>query len=1540
MNTDSEGQRAQETPVSGADEDRATPSATPSAMPPAPPSETLSGEVLEPDTPRKSCRIIAIGASAGGLEPFETFFENVRVDTGFAFVVIQHLSPHFRSMMDELLDRRSTMRIRRVEEGMEIEPDVIYLNPPRTDMKVKDGRFVLERVADDSKLHLPINTFLTSLAREQGEDAVAIVLSGTGSDGTLGAEEIRTAGGIVLIQDPGSSKFDGMPTSVLDSMNADAVAPPKQLAAMVSRLADGEALQTDDTAEDRNPRERIFRILRDRYATDFSHYKSATIDRRLSRRVELGGYADLEMYSQKLATDEREADSLYADLLIEVTDFFRDGEGFEALRREVVPRLIEQMQSDRPIRVWVPGCASGEEAYSIAILIAEYARTNGLDLNLKVIATDIHHRSLEAASAGRYSPSSVKKIPRELRDRYFVDEGDFFSVHPTLQRMVVFSVHNILSDPPFTRIDLVSCRNLLIYFNDRAQQKVLAYFHFALIKGGFLFLAPSETVGALSSEFDCLDHRWHIFRKRRNVRLTGSITPISRRTPATTLPDTLPLGIEQNIVRSDARRIEQESLEIVLRKFAPPGFLIKRSGDVVRVFGDAGRFVQIKEGRFSQKVVDLVRPDLCSVVTTALDRIRSADSLPFERRFRIDMPEEDRVPVTIKLESVADRQGETELYLLTLREEDRTPLAPTMMSIADGDAQNMETITLLRQNVEDLERELQGSEETLQSMIEELATSNEEMQATNEELMASNEELQSTNEELHSVNEELYTVSAEHQRKIVELTEMSGDMEHLLRATGIGTIFVDADLSIRRFTPAATRAFNILKQDIGRPVDHITNRLGIEDLPDILAGIVKGDEPVDREFALGDSYILLRMLPYMAMPDEITGVVLMTIDVTDLKRMEQEASRAASRYESIVRDTSHFILRWNAKDEIVLFCNDSYRDMTGLDEERIVGHPVRLPFPEEYREQIEALKPGEAKSFVLNIGEVGSKDIWCEGLVSAIGNADGTISEFQAIGRDVSVESAYRVALEKLSRIQDSADMQVDAVMDDLLAIGSEFFDMPLGIVSDIADNEYTVRSIVGGAALDLAAGAVLPLDKTYCRYLADSAHPVAINHASDSEYADGEPYAASGLESYIGQKIKVYSRVVGAVNFASPTPRSVPFDDLEVQFIVVLAEWIGRRMERREALESIRRANDDLQFVLDSVRAKIWYKDDENIILRANKPAAAAMGISVEEAVGANTYDLFPDMAKKYHVDDLKVIESGEPMLDIIEEFTPLGVPPSWVKSDKIPYIDPITQKRNLLVVSMDITALKQQEQIVNELNRELAKNNTRLLTANHSLEQFAHVASHDLQEPLRKLMQFTEYLSQDCGDELSEDGRYFVEVISNSARRMRQLVRDILLLSSASGKDLKRIPVDLRGAMRDIVQELDVAVRESGATVEIGTVPTISADPTLTNQLFHNLMSNALKYRVAGTAPHIEVGSGRSESGQVEIRITDNGIGIRKENLTKVFEPFARLHDRKQYDGTGIGLAICRTVCERHGWTLHAKSDFGNGSTFVVTIPEGQVE
>jgi PAS domain S-box-containing protein len=374
--------------------------------------------------------------------------------------------------------------------------------------------------------------------------------------------------------------------------------------------------------------------------------------------------------------------------------------------------------------------------------------------------------------------------------------------------------------------------------------------------------------------------------------------------------------------------------------------------------------------------------------------------------------------------------------------------------------------------------------------------------------------------------------------------------------------------------------------------------------------------------------------------------------------------------------------------------------------------------------------------------------------------------------------------------------------------------------------------------------------------------------------------------------------------------------------------------------MEEIRQAREDLQLVIDNVRAVIYFKDDENRILRLNRPAAEAMGMTVEEATGADTYELFPEVAAKYHKDDLKVIESGEPLLDIVEEFKPRDGKHLWIRTDKIPYIDPDTGVRRILAIAMDITALKDQEARLSDLNSELESKNTRLVSANDSLQQFAHVASHDLQEPLRKLMQFTEYLEQDCGDELSKDGRYFVDVISKSANRMRQLVRDILLLSSASGKELASDVIDLAQTMQTVQGDLEARIRETGANIEVGDLPVIRCDSTLVDQLFRNLVSNALKYQHKGATPHVRIGMRRCEDGDIEIAIVDNGIGMKPENTARIFDPFTRLHDRREYPGTGIGLAICRTVCERHDWSIRAESAPDEGTTFFLCIPAEQVE
>ena len=457
-------------------------------------------------------RMVALGASAGGLEPFERFFDAMPTNSGLAFVVVQHLSPDFESMMDELLARHSDMTIKRVVHDLPVQPNTIYLNPPRSDMSVEKGVFKLNPRPGNNQLNLPIDIFFASMAEEYKEKSIAVILSGTGSDGTRGASIVHDYGGNVLVQTPNSAKFEGMPRSVIESGYASSISVPSEMPTLIGHILEGRALEEPgqaDIADD--PARYAFGLLRDKFGTDFGYYKEATLIRRFERRAQLSGHST-ENYAKRLTTDTDELDALYADLLIDVTSFFRDRKGFEALIEKVIEPLGKKMTHDRQIRVWVPGCSSGEEAYSIAIAFAEYARKHDRPLNLKILATDVHQRSLGAAAQGIYAKSSLGGLTEDQVERYFEKHVDYYQINPNLRRLVVFSQHNLLRDPPFTRIDFVSCRNVLIYFQEKAQEKTLALFHFALTVNGYLFLGPSESLNKLEEEFDLLDRRWNLYR--------------------------------------------------------------------------------------------------------------------------------------------------------------------------------------------------------------------------------------------------------------------------------------------------------------------------------------------------------------------------------------------------------------------------------------------------------------------------------------------------------------------------------------------------------------------------------------------------------------------------------------------------------------------------------------------------------------------------------------------------------------------------------------------------------------------------------------------------------------------------------------------------------------------------------------------------------------------------------------------------------------------------------------------------------------------
>jgi two-component system, chemotaxis family, CheB/CheR fusion protein len=877
---------------------------------PKQPTERTRGDAPVVRTP--VVRIVGIGASAGGLEALERFFDAMPVDSGLAFAIVQHLSPDFRSMMDELLARHSRLKIRHAVEGTEVEANTVYLNPPRQNLIIENGRLYLQQPdARDTPDH-PIDAFFHSLASDRQEQAIGVILSGTGSDGTKGAKSIRDAGGIVLVQEPGSAKFENMPRSAIDKGVASGIAVPEELPVLIGRVLRGEQLDNETVDRDSaEPEIDILRLLEKRFGANFSYYKKSMVARRFNRRSALNGLQDLSHYVTMLRGDPAELDRLYADLLIGVTAFFRDNPAFDTLDKLIVPQIAGQMSKTRQIRVWIPGCASGEEAYTIAILFSEYARTQDLPLNVKIFATDLHNGSLEKAGAGIYDAKSLSEMSPEIRDRYFDEVGSAYQAKTSLRRLIVFSPQNLIKDPPFTKLDLISCRNLLTYLDDVAQRKVVGLFHFALNHGGFLFLGPSETVADLADEFEVLDARWRMFRKIRDMPLAGS----NRMLPSIPLVEvgggplirtsTRSYNTTARVGARTDRRYLLQAYDAVLAKFAPPSLLVSRTGELVHVFGDAQRFLQLRTGPFSTRIVDVVIEPLKLAVSACVDSMRVPHAVPVVREISFRNDRGAQVAVQVQATMLAEAGAEADYVLVTLTERVRENTAVTSRRVQVVDrVERVEERVALQGRLDELERNLHFTEESLQTTIEELETSNGELQSTNEEL-------QSTNEELHAVNEELYSVSAEHRRKIDELTALTNDMDHLQRCTDVGTIFLDQELRVRRFTPAAARAFDLLERDVGRPIEHITARFAYPELADDVAKVASTNEVIEHTVDVDDLHLLLRIFPFQV-GDRTRGIVISLMDVSRLKQAErslgarnQELARLNASLEQFTYIVSH-----------------------------------------------------------------------------------------------------------------------------------------------------------------------------------------------------------------------------------------------------------------------------------------------------------------------------------------------------------------------------------------------------------------------------------------------------------------------------------------------------------------------------------------------------------------------------------------------------------------------------------------------------------
>jgi two-component system, chemotaxis family, CheB/CheR fusion protein len=874
-------------------------------------------------------RVVGIGASAGGVEALRNFFVATAPDSGMAYVVIQHLSPEHHSLMAEILGRCTSMPVRQIEDGMRVEPDHVYVIRPGFTVTLEDGVLRLGEPVEKQGHRRPIDDFFRSLAREQQESAIAVVLSGTGTNGSAGAQAIKAAGGLCIAQDPDTADFPGMPQSLIYSGYADQILKTDEIPPALVRyarhpdlIADSRGILRAGQAMERHRQElnEILTVVRVRTGHDFTAYKPPTVLRRIQRRMGLLGMTELAEYANVLREKSAEAAALANDLMINVTGFFRDPEVWQALREAVVRPLVDERASGESLRAWVTACASGEEAYSLAMLIAEEAQIRGKTFEVKIFATDTADRSLALARAGVYPGGIEGDLSPERLDRFFEKDEHTYRIRRELRDQVVFAPQDLLRDPPFSRVDLVTCRNLLIYLEPEAQQRALTLLHFALREGGYLLLGNAETLGRADGLFEVVSKRWRIYRRSSASQPhLGSLPPFAARPLAMHVgarPPATPIG------RTSAPVLIQAAL---LEKLGPPTVVIDANERIVYFHGDTGPFLQNPPGEATQSLLEMVRIPLRAAVRSAL---RQAVA---ERRSVTVSTDghEIAAPATTVTADRLNLGGSGEYFCISFSNGEgrgavnsTSPVAVANPTPSEARSDTLRAVPMLEEELRQLRRELQSSVEAFEASNEELKASNEEVTSVNEELQSTNEELETGKEELQSLNEELATVNAQLQSKILELEALTNDLDNLLSSTDIAVVFLDSQLNVRRFTPAISDLLELIPADVGRPLAHLAQKFTdgnlIADASQVIAKLV----PLEAEaHSHSDRWYLRRTLPYRTEDDRIAGVVITFVDITARKRAEQAIGATQARLQAVVEQMPAAVVMAEAPSGKLLLAN-------------------------------------------------------------------------------------------------------------------------------------------------------------------------------------------------------------------------------------------------------------------------------------------------------------------------------------------------------------------------------------------------------------------------------------------------------------------------------------------------------------------------------------------------------------------------------------------------------------------------------------------
>jgi two-component system, chemotaxis family, CheB/CheR fusion protein len=855
---------------------------------------------------------VGLGASAGGLEALAEFFESLPEAPGMSFVVVTHLAHGTVSALPELIRTHTKMQVAEVQNGMALEPNRVFVSPPGVTLGVMDGKLQVFEPQAGGPRPLPIDFFFRSLAQECRDNAVGIVLSGTGTDGTNGLREIKAVSGLVMAQDAASARFPGMPQAASVAVELDFVIPPSRMAAQLlqhSQRAQRSVTQPDPNTDGRDVLSRIFLLLRQHTGHDFSHYKRTTIERRLARRLHVHQLESSSDYLRYAQAHPHELDILFKDLLIGVTSFFRDVEAFELLASDVLPPLVVGKNGEEPVRGWVAGCSTGEEAYSIAMLLREQLDAVNVEPNVpQLFATDLDPGAIEVARAGVYPASIAGDVSPQRLERFFRPENGCYRVREDIRDMLVFAVQDLLADPPFTKLDLIVCRNLLIYLNSNVQKRLMPLFHYALRPGGVLFLGSSESIGIFDHLFEPVHKKWKVFR-RLEVPPGTYLADV----PAARSNDTGRKGTSLRISQKQEGGFSHVAERAILDNLVSPTVLMHQSGEIVHIQGRTGLYLEPAPGSQTQASIYAMAREGLQVELMLAVREAGEGSDSVKRRVRVRTNGNFSL-VDLRVKQLQSPEVLRGLYLVSFEPSADQNELDTQLESDDSEAKTPRE----RQ----LERELMQARQARQSSIEQLETTNEELKSANEELQSMNEELQSANEELEtskeemqSLNEELQTVNAELQGKVEELSRSNDDMTNLLNSTDIATVFLDNDLNIKRYTERAKRLIRLIPSDIGRSIGDLVSNLNYSELLSHATEVLRtlASKQVEVQAADGGWY-LVRMLPYRTTENMIDGLVVTFVEITKVRGLQQQTERLLAALTSspttVFRQSADFKYEW------------------------------------------------------------------------------------------------------------------------------------------------------------------------------------------------------------------------------------------------------------------------------------------------------------------------------------------------------------------------------------------------------------------------------------------------------------------------------------------------------------------------------------------------------------------------------------------------------------------------------------------------------